>query len=243
VADAKPALVQLLKYVKKQKHTEWVEEFHTCNGIEKTKIWDNDCNPKKGAIKMAEAVSRISEATKGNALVVSDVGQHQMIVARYFKFKILNSFHSSGGMGTMGYGLPAAMGVKTAAPDKEVISISGDGGFQMNIQELGTIAQEHMPIKIVILNNGFLGMVRQWQELFFNKRYSMVHMQSPDFIAVAKAYGIEGMKVKKREELAGGISKMLQSKDPFVLEISVEQEDNVFPMVESGASVADVQLE
>ncbi|MDP4011547.1 MAG: biosynthetic-type acetolactate synthase large subunit [Candidatus Roizmanbacteria bacterium] len=243
VADAKPALVQLLKYVKKQKHTEWVEEFHTCNGIEKTKIWDNDCNPKKGAIKMAEAVSRISEATKGNALVVSDVGQHQMIVARYFKFKILNSFHSSGGMGTMGYGLPAAMGVKTAAPDKEVISISGDGGFQMNIQELGTIAQEHMPIKIVILNNGFLGMVRQWQELFFDKRYSMVHMQSPDFIAVAKAYGIEGMKVKKREELAGGISKMLQSKDPFVLEISVEQEDNVFPMVASGASVADVQLE
>lgn len=243
VADAKPALEHLLKRVKKQKHTKWVQEFHECNKVEKNKIWDTDCNPKKGAIKMAEAVSRISEATKGKAIIVSDVGQHQMISARYFKFKILNSFHSSGGMGTMGYGLPTAMGVKLAAPDKEVISISGDGGFQMNIQELGTIAQEKMPIKIVILNNGFLGMVRQWQELFFDKRYSMTHMVSPDFIAVAKAYGIEGIKVKKRENLKSGIKNMLQSKGPFVLEISVEQEGNVFPMVENGASVADVRLE
>lgn len=243
VADAKPALEQLLQYVHKQKHTKWVEEFHKHNAIEKTKIWDNDCSPKKGPIKMAEAVTCISQACHGNALVVADVGQHQMMAARYFKFKIPNSFHSSGGMGTMGYGLPAAMGVCAAAPDKEVISISGDGGFQMNIQELGTIAQEQMPIKIVILNNGFLGMVRQWQQLFFDKRYSMVEIQSPDFIAVAKAYGIPGTKVTSREQLAQGITSMLKSKTPYVLEICVEQEDNVFPMVASGASISDVRLE
>ena len=243
VADAKPALQALLQHVKKQTHNQWIEQFKAARDIEKTKIWDVECNPTKGPIKMAEAVSRISEAIKGKALVVADVGQHQMVAARYFKFKLPNSFHSSGGMGTMGYGLPTAMGVQVAKPDQTVISISGDGGFQMNIQELGTIAQEKMPIKIVILNNGFLGMVRQWQQLFFDKRYSMVHMESPDFVAVAKAYGINGMKVEVRKDLDLGIKNMLESKGPYILEISVEQEDNVFPMVASGASVSEIRLE
>lgn len=243
VADAKSALNELVKYIKKQKHAIWVEAFKICDKKEKNIIWDKECNPKYGKIKMAEAVSSISKATHGDAIVVSDVGQHQMIAARYFKFKIRNSFHSSGGMGTMGFGLPAAIGIKTASPNREVICVSGDGGIQMNIQELGTIAQEKMPVKIVILNNGFLGMVRQWQELFFNKRYSIVNMQSPNYIEVAKAYGITGEKVEKREELVGAIHRMLQSKEPFLLEILVEQEGNVFPMVTSGASVSEVRLE
>jgi len=242
VADVKPALSELLKLLKKQKHDDWVSKFHDANIVEKKQVWDVECDPCRGKIRMAEAVSRISNLTCGNAIIVSDVGQNQMIAARYFNFKILNSFHSSGGMGTMGYGLPTAMGVKVAAPDKQVISISGDGGIQMNIQELGTIAQENMSVKIVILNNGFLGMVRQWQELFFDRRYSMTNIKSPDFIKLAGAYGIEGRSISERKDLRSAINKMLKHNGPYLLEIKVEKEGNVFPMVATGAAVSEVRL-
>jgi len=242
VADVKPALSALAKLLKKQKHDDWVSKFHDANIVEKKQVWDLECDPSRGKIRMAEVVSRISDLTCGNAIIVSDVGQNQMIAARYFNFKIPNSFHSSGGMGTMGYGLPTAMGVKAALPNKQVISISGDGGIQMNIQELGTIAQESMPVKIVILNNGFLGMVRQWQELFFDRRYSMTNIKSPDFIKVATAYGIEGRSISDRKDLNGAISKMLKHNGPYLLEIKVEKEENVFPMVATGAAVSEVRL-
>ncbi len=243
VADAKNAIISLTKAIKKNSHSGWVAEFRKCDKVEYEKVIKHETNPQRGKIKMAEAVARISELTKGEAIVVADVGQHQMITARYYRFSRKNSFISSGGMGTMGFGLPAAMGAQYAAPDRQVISISGDGGIQMNIQELATIAQEGIPVKVVILNNNFLGMVRQWQQLFFDKRYSMVEMKNPDFIQLAKGFYIEGKRIDKREELKEGIQRMLDHNGPYVLEIMVEREGNVFPMVASGASVDEVRLE
>lgn len=242
VADAKKAIVALTKHVKKNIHTDWMNEFADKYNIEKKHVIDPECNPKIGKIKMAEAICKLNEHTKGEAIISADVGQHQMVAARYCKFTKPNSFITSGGMGTMGYGLPAAMGAKYAAPNREVISISGDGGFQMNIQELATLAQENLPVKMIILNNRFLGMVRQWQQLFFDKRYSMTHMVSPDFIQVAKGFRIPGEKVTKREELDAAYKRMLKEKGPYLLEIDVEQEDNVFPMIPTGASVDEIIL-
>ncbi|CAN5174175.1 biosynthetic-type acetolactate synthase large subunit [soil metagenome] len=243
VADAKNALIELTKAIKENSHTAWIEEFRKCDVQELEKVIKHETHPEEGMIKMAEAVNTICEITRGEAIIVADVGQHQMIAARYYKFTKNNSFVSSGGMGTMGFSLPAAMGAKYAAPDRDVISISGDGGIQMNIQELATLAQENLPVKVVILNNNFLGMVRQWQQLFFDKRYSMVEMKNPDFIQVAKGFYIEGKRVEKREELAESIETMLKHNGPYVLEIMVEKEGNVFPMVPTGASVDDIRLE
>jgi len=192
---------------------------------------------------MGEVVRQVSEKTNDDAILVTDVGQQQMIAARYFKFKRSRSCVTSGGLGTMGYGLPASIGAQFAAPDRTVVAVIGDGGFQMTIQELGTIAQNKLPIKIVLLNNNFLGMVRQWQQLFFEKRYSFTELTNPDFITIAKGFGIAGIKVENRDNLADGIQIMLDHPGPFLLEVVVEKEDNVFPMVPAGASVSHVMLE
>lgn len=242
VADAKIALQELTKVINKNTHREWLAEFKTLYEIEKDQVINTVTHPKDGAITMAEAVTLISEMTKGEAVIVSDVGQHQMVTARYYKFALPNSWISSGGMGTMGFGLPAAMGAKFARPNQEVISISGDGGIQMNMQEFTTLAQEKLPVKVIILNNGFLGMVRQWQQLFFEKRYSMVQIQSPDFVTVAKGCGLEADRVSMRKDLKKALQTMFNHKGPYVLEIKVEQEENVFPMIPTGSSVDEIRL-
>ena len=191
---------------------------------------------------MGEVLKEINKQTKGEAAIVSDVGQHQMIACRYAEFKNTRSNITSGGLGTMGFALPAAIGAKMAAPDREVVAIIGDGGYQMTIQELGTIFQSKVPVKIVVLNNEFLGMVRQWQQLFFDKRYASTEMTNPDFITIAKGYHIEATRVTKREELTDAVSNMIDSKEAYFLEVCVEKENNVFPMVPSGASISEVKL-
>lgn len=191
---------------------------------------------------MPEVVRLLSEGTGGNAIVVSDVGQHQMAVARYCEFVHENSFITSGGLGTMGFALPASIGVKLAHPEREVLAIMGDGSAQMNIQELGTLMQERLPIKIVILNNGHLGMVRQWQELFFDKRYSFVALTNPDFVALAGAYGIRGERVMERTVLGAAVDRLLASTEAYLLEVEVQPDEKVFPMVPSGKDITDMLL-
>jgi acetolactate synthase-1/2/3 large subunit len=242
LGDAKWILRLLLKLVKEQKHPEWVREFHIAREIEQKKVIEKDLYPQKPGLTMAEVVRKVSDLTDHNAIVVSDVGQNQMFAARYSKFKSSRSWVSSGGLGTMGFGLPASIGAKFGAPDREVVLFCGNGGIQMTLQELGTIAQEKLPVKIVVLNNHFLGMVRQWQELFFEKRYSFTEITGPDFVKVADAYGINGCAVHNREELDIALRKMIESKGPFLLEVMIEKEDNVFPMVPAGASVSNVIL-
>ena len=185
----------------------------------------------------------LSDKTGGQAVVVADVGQHQMVAARYYQYRCPNSYITSGGLGTMGYALPAAFGVKVGDPARDVYAVIGDGCFQMTLQELGTIAQSGLPVKIIILNNNFLGMVRQWQQLFFEKRYSFVELQNPDFVTIAKGFGIEGHTCHEREQLSDSLDTLIASEKPYLLEIMVEKETNVFPMVPSGACVADIRLE
>ena len=191
---------------------------------------------------MDEVVELLSELTNGEAIIVTDVGQHQMMAARYYQYNQTKSNVTSGGLGTMGFALPAAIGAKLGAPDKQVIAIIGDGGFQMTLQELGTILQSKMAVKIVILNNKFLGMVRQWQQLFFGKRYSFTEMVSPDFVALAKSYAIEAQKVEDRATLKTALQQMLNHNDAYLLEVKVAKEENVFPMVPTGASVSEIRL-
>lgn len=243
VADAKPALVALSKFIKKVDHSKWIQEFKTMDKHEYEKVIKHDLNPGKGQIKMAEVVNMISEKTKGEAIIVPDVGQHQMVAARYYKFAKPDSFITSGGAGTMGFSLPAAIGAKVAAPKREVVAVIGDGGFQMTMQELMTISQEQLPVKIIILNNNFLGMVRQWQQLFYEKRYSFVDMTNPDFVKMAAACFIDAEKVTDRKDLDKALNRTLQSKKPYLLEVVVEKETNVFPMIPTGASVDEIRLE
>jgi acetolactate synthase I/II/III large subunit len=242
LGDAKWILRLLNKLVDEKQHPEWLKEFHNASEIEKEKVIDKDLNPEKPGLTMAEVVRKVADLTNNNAIVVSDVGQNQMFAARYSKFINSRSWVTSGGLGTMGFGLPASIGAKFGAPDREVVLFCGDGGLQMTIQELGTIAQEKLPVKIVVLNNRFLGMVRQWQELFFDRRYSFTEMISPDFVKVAEAYGIGGCSVHDREKLDIAMKEMLESKGPYLLEVMIEKEDNVFPMVPQGASVSDIIL-
>ncbi len=242
IADAGAALRGLLALVEPRAHPEWLARFRRCDAEEQARVIDAQLAPPDGPLKMAEVVRRISDRTAGQALMVSDVGQHQMHVARYYRYRRPRSHITSGGAGTMGFGLPAAVGAKIGATSREVIAVVGDGGFQMTLQELGTVMQEGTAVKIVVLNNNFLGMVRQWQELFFDKRYSGVEMQTPDFVTVASGYGIAGRRVAVREELDEALDAMLQAPGPYLLEVTVDREDNVFPMIAAGDSVAQIRL-
>lgn len=242
LGDSKDSLAKLLPLLNENKHTAWLQEFKDLYTIEYDKVIKDDLSPTKEGLTMGEVLNQINIETKGNAAIVSDVGQHQMIACRYADFNITKSNITSGGLGTMGFALPAAIGAKMAAPDREVVAIIGDGGYQMTIQELGTIFQQKTAVKIVVLNNEFLGMVRQWQQLFFDKRYASTEMTNPDFVAIAKGYHIDAKRVIKREELADAVKEMIASKDSYFLEVMVEKEDNVFPMIPSGASVSDIRL-
>jgi acetolactate synthase-1/2/3 large subunit len=243
VADAKEALLALLPLVKENAHPEWLKRFEECSVLERKKVIDDDITPGEGRIKMAEAIHLLSEMTDGQAAIVADVGQHQMMSARYYRYEQPHSYITSGGLGTMGFALPAALGYKVGQPEREVIAIIGDGCFQMTFQELGTVAQEKLPLKAIVMNNNYLGMVRQWQELFFEKNYSQVHLQNPDFPKLCDAFGIKARRVEKREDLKEALQEMLDSKEAFVLELVVGQEDNVFPMIAAGASVDQMRLE
>ena len=243
LGNANKTLKMLTDNVKPNKHDDWLAEFRECDRIEHEKIIDKELFPEKPGLTMGEVIRIAGDKTNHEAILVTDVGQHQMVASRYFKFRIPRSNVTSGGLGTMGFGLPASMGAQLGAMDRTVIAVIGDGGFQMTIQELGTIAQNKLPVKMIILNNNFLGMVRQWQQLFFEKRYSFTELQNPDFIMIGKGFGIEGHKVEVREDLEAGIQKMIDHQGPYLLEVVIEKEDNVFPMVPSGASVSDVMLE
>ena len=240
--DAREVLEHLLPLVKEKSYPSWIREFRICDKIEYDKVIKEETKPEKGRLKMGEVVRLVSELTNGEAIIVTDVGQNQMSVARYYKFSKPNSLVTSGGMGTMGFGLPASIGAKIGQPGQQVVAFLGDGGFQMTIQELGTILHYKIPVKIIVLNNEFLGMVRQWQDMFFSKRYASTKMVNPDFVAIAKGYNIPGNRVYERKDLKDSITEMLAAEGPFLLEVSIDEEANILPMVEPGASVSDVTL-
>ena len=243
IGNCKDSLRMLSKNIKTKSYKKWLQTFDDLMKKEYTKVIKNDLTPKKKGLTMGESMIAINKFTGGKAIIVSDVGQHQMVACRYANFIESKSNITSGGLGTMGFALPAAIGAKMGAPKREVVAVIGDGGYQMTIQELGTIFQQQLPVKIVILNNDFLGMVRQWQQLFFDKRYASTEMVNPDFVSIAKAYFLDSERVDDRSDLEPAVKRMIESKKPYVLEICVEKEDNVFPMIPSGASVSDIRLE
>ena len=240
--DCKETLPLLTALVQEKSHVEWLQRFRDCDRQEQEIVIQNELHPSSEALTMGEVIHLLNELTAGEAVIVTDVGQHQMVACRYAKFNHSRSKITSGGLGTMGFALPAAIGAKFGAPGRTVVAIAGDGGFQMTIQELGVIQQTGLNLKIIILNNRFLGMVRQWQELFHERRYSFVDIVSPDFSAVAAGYGIPGHRVDQRDQLAGALRTMLERDGPYLLEIMVGKENNVFPMVPQGCSVSEIRL-
>jgi len=243
LADCKVSLQELNKRIKKKSYPDWIARFDALDKIENEKVIQSDLFPTKEGLTMGESIAMINKHSNNDAVIVTDVGQHQMVACRYAKFSRSKSNVTSGGLGTMGFALPAAIGAKMGAPQREVVAVIGDGGYQMTIQELGTIFQQQVAVKIVVLNNDFLGMVRQWQQLFFDQRYASTEMVNPDFVMLAQGYHIKARRVTKRLELDGAVAEMMASKEPYFLEVCVEKEDNVFPMIPTGASVSDIRLE
>jgi acetolactate synthase-1/2/3 large subunit len=242
-ADAKEALIELNKIVNNNNHDEWINEFRECDKLEFDKIINKEINVVEDKILMADVINRISNLTKGKSIIVTDVGQHQMVTSRYYKFSESNSNITSGGLGTMGFALPASLGAKIGQPKRDVIAVIGDGGIQMTIQELATISQYNIKVKILILNNNFLGMVRQWQELFFDNRYSFTEMKNPNFNIIADGYGIKNNKVENKKDLDKCLKEFINYDGSYLLNVVVEKEENVFPMVPSGESVSNIRLE
>ena len=240
--DAKTALKALADGIKPANHQAWIDSFKPLDKIENDEVIENAIHPKSGDIKMGEVVNLISEKTKGTAIVVTDVGQNQMATCRYYKFRQGSKILTSGGLGTMGYGIPAGVGAKVARPEKQVITFVGDGGFQMTAQELGTMAANNIGLKIVLLNNTYLGNVRQWQERFFGHRYSFVDIAGPDYITIAKGWQVDGQRVVDRKDLSAAIDAMLADDRPYVLEVAIEPEEGILPMVEPGDGVSDMKL-
>ena len=243
LGDAKEALTALMPLVNDRSHEEWHERFKECDKIEDEKIINAELNPTGDEMTMGEVIRELNELTNGDAVIVTDVGQHQMVACRYAHFNKTKSNITSGGLGTMGFGLPAAIGAKMGAPEREVIAVLGDGGFQMTIQELGVILQNNVAVKILLLNNEFLGMVRQWQQLFFDKRYASTEMVNPDFQLISQGFGVDCQRIEERSKLKDALRTMMEHDGAYLLEVMVGKENNVFPMVPSGAAVADIRLE
>ena len=243
LGDVKNTLKEILPHIHKNNHSKWRSKFDDFYKIEYSKVIHDEYEKPSDGITMAEVIKCINNNSDGKSILVTDVGQHQMVACRYTKFNTSKSNVTSGGLGTMGFALPAALGCKIGAPDRKVVAVIGDGGFQMTIQELGTIFQTQAAVKIVILNNDFLGMVRQWQQLFFDKRYASTELVNPDFITISKGYRIESKRVEKRDELNQSVKEMLDYNGPYLLEVCVNKEENVFPMIPTGSSVSDIRLE
>ena len=242
LGDAKETLSKIIPLIDKKSHKNWLNEFKKLYQIEYDKVIHGELNPSKKGLTMGEVIKEINFQTKGNAAIVSDVGQHQMVACRYANFNKSKSNITSGGLGTMGFALPAAIGAKMASPEREVVAVIGDGGYQMTIQELGTVFQTKAAVKIVVLNNDFLGMVRQWQQLFFDKRYASTEMVNPDFVKIAEGYYLKAKRVTERKDLANAVEEMIKSDEPYFLEVVVEKEGNVFPMIPTGSSVSEIRL-
>ena len=242
LGNCRASLAQLTTLVEYKEYVDWKQLFADHMAIEIKEVINRETLPIKDSLTMGEVIVGINKYTKGDAVIVTDVGQHQMIACRYAEFVRSKSNVTSGGLGTMGFALPASIGAKMGAPDREVVAIIGDGGYQMTIQELGTIFQNKTAVKIVVLNNDYLGMVRQWQQLFFDKRYASTEMTNPDFVTIARGYHIDAQRVSKREDLDQAIETMITSDKPYFLEVCVEKEANVFPMIPTGASVSDIRL-
>jgi acetolactate synthase-1/2/3 large subunit len=240
--DAREVLGALIPLVRQVSREKWIREFRILDRVEYEKVIKPETEPDEGEIRMGEVVKAVSDLTEGDAVIVTDVGQHQMAVARYYRFNEKSTLVTSGGMGTMGFGLPASLGAASGNPGRPVVAFIGDGGFQMTVQELGTIMQYQIPVKIILLNNSFLGMVRQWQQMFFNGRYASTEMVNPDFMTLADAYGIPAHRVTRREELREGLATMFAAEGPYILETVISREANILPMVEPGASVSEVTL-
>lgn len=243
ISDAKQALQLINPKVKAVAHETWVETFDELKEIEYQKVISKDCHSDDEKMHMGEVVKAVSDRTKGEAIVVTDVGQQQMASARYYDFEVSSNIITSGGLGTMGFGIPAGMGVALAKPKKPIVVFVGDGGFQMTLQELGTIAQYKLPVKIVLLNNNFLGMVRQWQELFFEGRYASTGLVNPDFMKLAEGFGVPSAQISAREELETAIDDLIKVDGPFLLEVKVQKEGNIFPMIPAGGTVSEIRLD